>query len=193
MKQLWYGGGYRANVVVYSIAWMANKVFSMKKVIDFSKIWETQKISKAFYETLVDVSYQIHKIITDTPENISNVTEWCKKEGCWLKVKAFDMDLSEAFISELIGKEMAAVDEKDAKKVQKIDDGINAQKKVLNLGPEKWKELSVWGVSRKLLNEKDMGILQVAVRIPDKIPSEKQSMHLMKLLVKMEVEGFQFE
>ena len=193
MKQPWYGGGYRANIVVYSIAWIANKVSSMKKVIDFSKIWEKQEISKAFYGTLENVAYQIHEIIIDTPENISNVTEWCKKEGCWLKVKAFDMDLSEAFIGELIEKETAATDEKDAKKVQNIDDGINTQKKVLDLGPEKWKELSVWGVSQRLLNEKDMGILQVAVRMPDKIPSEKQSIHLMKLLAKMEVEGFQFK
>jgi hypothetical protein len=30
---------------------------------------------------------------------------------------------------------------------------------VLNLGPEKWKELSLWGFPQKLLNEKDMGIL----------------------------------
>ena len=193
MKQPWYGGGYRANIVVYSIAWIANKVSGMRKVINFSKIWEKQEISEAFYRTLENVAYQIHEIIIDTPENISNVTEWCKKEGCWLKVKTFDMDLSEAFISELIGKEIAAVDEKYAKKVQKIDDGINAQKKVLNLGPEKWKELSVWGCSQKLLNEKNMGILQVAVRMHNKIPSEKQSMHLMKLLAKMEIEGFQFK
>ena len=108
-------------------------------------------------------------------------------------MKTFDIDLSKAFINELIGKEIAAVDEKDAKKVQKIDDGINAQKKVLDLGSEKWKELSFWGFSQKLLNEKDMGILQVAVGMPDKIPSEKQSMHLMKLLAKMELEGFQFK
>ena len=192
MKQSWYGGGYRANIVVYSIAWIANKVSSMKKVIDFSKIWEKQEISKTFHRPLENVAYQIHEIITDTPENISNVTEWCKKEGCWLKVKTFDMDLNEAFISELIGKEIAAVDGKDAKKVQKIDDGINAQKKVLSLGPEKWKELSAWGFSQKFLNEKDMGILQVAVKIPGKIPSEKQSIHLMKLLSRMEGEGFQF-
>jgi len=194
MKQSWYGGGYRANIVVYSIAWIADKVSSMKKVIDFSKIWETQKTSKAFYEALENVSYRIHKIITDTPENISNVTEWCKKEGCWLKVKASEMDLSEAFISELIEKEIAAADGKDAKKVQKIDDGINAQKKVLDLGPGKWKELRVWGFSQKLLNEKDMGILQVAVKMPGKKPpSEKQSIHLMKLLAQLEVEGFQFK
>ena len=119
MKQAWYGGGYRANIVVYSIAWIAEKVSSMKKVIDFSKIWEKQEISNAFYKALENVAYQIHEIITDTPENISNVTEWCKKEGCWLKVKAFDMNLSEAFIGELVGKEITAVDGKDAKKVQK--------------------------------------------------------------------------
>jgi len=82
--------------------------------------------------------------------------------------------------------------EKMQRRFKKIDDGINAQKKVLNLGPEKWKELSVWGCSQKLLNEKDMGILQIAVKIPDRIPSEKQSMHLMRLLDRIEAEGFQF-
>ena len=63
MKQAWYGGGYRANIVVYSIAWIAKKVSSMKKVIDFSKIWEKQEISKAFYRALEDVAYQIHEIV----------------------------------------------------------------------------------------------------------------------------------
>jgi hypothetical protein len=32
-------------------------------------------------------SYQIHRIISDTPDNISNVTDWSKREDCWLRVK----------------------------------------------------------------------------------------------------------
>jgi len=189
MKQSWYGGGYRANIVVYTIAWLAEKVSRMKMAVDFLKIWEKQTISDTFYKTLEDVSYQIQQIITDTPASISNVTEWCKKDGCWLKVKAFDMDLSKAFLAELIGIDERDVVEKDAKKVQKVDDGITCQKMVFEIGPEKWKEISKFGVLNKHLNEKDMGILQVAVAMPSRIPTESQCKYLMKLLIRLKDEG----
>lgn len=120
MKQSWYGGGYRANIVVYTIAWLAEKVSQMQMAIDFLKIWEKQTISDTFYKTLEDVSYQIQQIITDTPASISNVTEWCKKDGCWLKVKAFDMDLSKAFLTELIGIDERDAVEKDAKRSRRL-------------------------------------------------------------------------
>ncbi len=90
-----------------------------------------------FYRMLADVSCQIHRTLTDTPDNISNMTEWCKKEGCWLKVKNFDMDLNNDFIGELKGIEDLKEDKKDAKKVQKIDDGIACQRQVLALGAGK--------------------------------------------------------
>ena len=193
MKQPWYGGGYRAQIVVYSISWLAEKVSKMKMSIDFSKIWEKQKISDVFYKTLEDVSYRVQQVITDTPETVSNVTEWCKREGCWLKVKAFDMDLSKEFITELVGKDEIYADYKDAKKIQKIDDGITCQNRVLEIGAAKWKELSEFGISNRSLNEKDMGILQVAVKMPNKIPTESQCKHLIKLLAKLEEDGLQFK
>ena len=189
MKQAWYGGGYRANIVVYSIAWLAQKVSCMKLAVDFSKIWDVQQISDAFHRELEGISYQIHQIIIDPPENVSNVTEWCKKEGCWLKVKKFDMDLNSDFIRELTGIDKLKEDKKDAKKVQKIDDGIICQEKVLALGAEKWKEAAGFGLVNKLLNQKDMGILATAAAIPEKIPSEKQCIYLVKLLKRLEFEG----
>ena len=130
-------------------------------------------------------------LITDTPASISNVTEWCKKDGCWLKVKAFDMDLSKVFLTELIGIDERNAVEKDAKKVQKVDDGITCQKMVLDIGPEKWKEISKFGVLNKHLNEKDMGILQVAVSMPYRMPTENQCKYLIKLLNRLQEEGFQ--
>jgi hypothetical protein len=190
MKQDWYGGGYRANIVVYSISWVAKKLAGTKRTVNFIQLWEQQQVSPAFYKMLEDVSYQIHRIITDTPENITNVTEWCKREGCWLRVKNFDMDLNDDFPDELKGVEELKEEKKDAKKVQKIDDGITCQEKVLSLGAEKWKEAASFGLSNSLLNQKDMGVLAVAARIPEKIPSEKQCIYLIKLLKKMELEGF---
>jgi len=193
MKQAWYGGGYRANIVVYSIAWLAQKVSGMKLAVDFSKIWDEQQISEAFYRELETVSYQIHQIIIDTPENVSNVTEWCKKGGCRLKVKEFEMDLDGDFIGELKRIDDLKEDKKDAKKVQKIDDGIACQKKVLSLGAEKWKVAAGFGLENKLLNQKDMGILATAASMPEKIPSEKQCTYLVKLLKRLEIEGLKLK
>lgn len=189
MKQHWYGGGYRANIVVYTISWLAEKIFHMRLSVDFLKIWEKQKISDSFYRTLEDVSSEIQEIITDTPENISNVTEWCKREGCWLKVKTFDMDLSEDFISELVAKDDISIARKEAKKIQNIDNGINCQKKVIAIGPEKWKEISMFGLSTKHLSEKDLGILKIAVSMPARIPTESQCKYLIKLLERLKEEG----
>jgi hypothetical protein len=190
MKQPWYGGGYRANIVVYTIAWLAEKVARMKMSVDFLKIWEKQTVSDIFYKTLEDVSFQIQQIITDTPASISNVTEWCKKDGCWLRVKAFDdIELSSAFLKELIGLDERAAVEKDAKKIQKVDDGITCQKLVLEIGPEQWKEISKFGLNNQFLNEKDIGILRVAVSMPARIPSESQCKHLIKLLERLKEEG----
>ena len=193
MRQKWYGGGYRANIVVYSIAWLAHNISRMKRVIDFSKIWNDQQISEAFYKQLEHISYRIHEVITNTPENVSNVTEWCKKEGCWLKVKAFDMDLANDFISELKGSDELKEDKKDAKEVQKIDDEIACQKEVLTLGAEKWKEVAAFGLANKLLNQKDMGILATAAAMPEKMPSGKQCVYLVKLLRRLELEGLKLK
>lgn len=189
MKQAWYGRGYRANIVAYSIAWLAQKISGMKLAVDLSRIWDVQQISDAFCRELERISYQVHQIIIDPPENVSNVTEWCKKEGCWIKVKNFDMDLNSDFSRELMEIDELKEDKKNAKKVQTIDDGISCQEKFLALGAEKWKEAAGFGLMKKLLNQKDMGILATAAAIPEKIPSEKQCIYLMKLLQRLEFEG----
>lgn len=193
MKQPWYGGGYRANIVVYSIAWLSHKISGMKLVVDFSKIWDEQQISGSFYRELESVSYRVHQIIIDTPENVSNVTEWCKKEGCWLRVKGSDMNLNTEFTRELKRIDELKEDKKDAKKVQKIDDGITCQKKVLALGAGKWKEAAEFGLANNLLNQKDMGILATAAAMPERIPSEKQSIYLVNLLKRLELAGLKHQ
>jgi hypothetical protein len=193
MKQSWYGGGYRANIVVYSIAWLSRKISEIKLAIDFSRIWDEQQISDIFYREFENVSYRIHQIIIDTPENVSNVTEWCKREGCWLRIKNVDINLNPDFLKELKEINVVKEDKKDAKEVQKIDDGIACQKKVISLGAEKWKATARFGLDNNLLNQKDMGILTAATMMPGKIPSEKQCIYLVNLLKRLEMEGLSLQ
>jgi hypothetical protein len=103
------------------------------------------------------------------------------------------MNLNAEFTRELKRIDELKEDKKDAKKVQKIDDGITCQKKVLALGAEKWKEAAGFGLANNLLSEKDMGILATAAAMPERIPSEKQSIYLVNLLKRLELEGLKLQ
>ena len=60
--------------------------------------------------------------------------------------------------------------------------GIQAQRIVVETGPELWSELRAWGLSAKLLSPTDMGILDIAGSVPSRVPSEKQSLKAIEIL-----------
>ncbi len=191
--QPWYDGGYRANIVVYTISWLAHKVSEINKSVNFNKIWDQQIISDAMQSQLKRVAKKVNDVIIDTPSGTSNVTEWCKKLGCWSKVAPLDIKLSDEFEAELINIDELKQVKKDAKKIQKIDGGIKAQEKVLEIGSNGWKEALEWGNNNRLLSPDDTSFMKVAVKIPRSIPSEKQSERLLKILARLEEDGFKLQ
>lgn len=91
-------GGYRANIVTYTIAVLS---FKSAQRIDLEKIWKEQALTPALEYEIVRVSAFVHKLITN-PSGGANIGEWCKKEKCWDSVRDFDFELSDSFRSELI-------------------------------------------------------------------------------------------
>ncbi len=191
--QPWYNGGYRANVVAYTLALLGYYASQKNKSLDLMKIWNRQAISEDVEAAIEIAAKLVHDDIIMPPEGISNVTEWCKKEGCWLRIqeKADDLDklLPGAFKDSLIDKDLVVEEKKTAKKVQKIDDGIEAQRKVMEISGIKWQALLEQCREKGILTSKEAGILQIAAQIPRKIPSEKQSVVLVGLLEKALQEG----
>ena len=80
--------------------------------------------------------------------------------------------------------------EKNAEKVQKIDNGIEAQKHVFEKGSEYWQQISKYGSEHALLTAKEKSIIGIACKIPNKIPSEKQSEIIMNIEQRVISEGF---
>jgi hypothetical protein len=191
--QPWYNGGYRANVVAYTLALLGHYASKLGKSIDFMSIWSAQSISTDLNRALEVTSELVHDDITQPQQGISNVTEWCKKEGCWLRLKEkseqLEDILSQSFKDSLVSKEAIQNEKKQARKVQKMDDGIEAQKKVLEIPAIKWKDLLQQCRSKGLLSQKETGIINIAIQLPNKIPTEKQSLVLVDLLERANREG----
>ena len=72
-------GGYRANIVTYTLAFLSYKTAQR---IDLERIWKEQALTEALEKEIVEVSKFIQQTIVNPPGG-ANVGEWCKKEKCW--------------------------------------------------------------------------------------------------------------
>ena len=62
--------------------------------IDFDYIWKHQSLSIALQEVIKKVSVKVYEVIIAPPEGKSkNVTEWCKQQDCWNRVKDLKIKL----------------------------------------------------------------------------------------------------
>ena len=91
-------GGYRANIVTYTLAWIS---WRCAQRINLEQIWKEQKLSDALCNEIVRVSRMVHSKITNPPGG-ANISEWCKKEKCWLDLQETDEDVSYELKNELI-------------------------------------------------------------------------------------------
>lgn len=192
--QPWYNGGYRANIVAYTLALMGEITKRRNVRVDFQRVWNAQKVDGDLIEALEIIANEVNKEIISPPSGISNVGEWCKKDACWTRISAkadnvADL-LPDSFWESVQSVEENVVEARSARQTQKIDNGIEAQRTVLAISGPEWTELCNYLKSKRLLTPKEQGIVSVAEKIPGKIPTEKQSQILIEVLEKAKLEGF---
>jgi AIPR protein. len=192
-SQPWYNGGYRANIVAYTLSMLGEVTKRRKASVDYQRIWATQAIDDVLSQALATIAAAINEDIIHPPQGISNISEWCKKEGCWARLleQADNIAglLPEEFWAALASAEDNRHEAKTARQTQKIDNGIEVQKQVFEVPAAHWSLILKEGTSRRLLTPKEMGILKIAEQIPAKIPTEKQSAVLMEIFDKAQQEG----
>ena len=87
-------GGYKAQINYYTIA-LLSEYYSDRINMDY--IWQHQNISPETEQLLEDICYKVwnHFSNPDTSNAKGvNITQWCKKEECWLLLKnRFENDI----------------------------------------------------------------------------------------------------
>ena len=190
-EQPWYQGGYRANVVAYTIAKLAHDLRQRQRSLDFQRIWRFQAISAGLCEALTIAAKAVHDVIVDTPPKHRNVTEWAKQQACWSRVAELQVVWPRSLDGELLTREEVAWHRRVAAKDQKVLNGIEAQTAVVAAGSEVWQAVRQWGASAGLLSPSDAGILDVACAVPARIPTERQSVRTIEILKRLREAGCQ--
>lgn len=190
-QEAWYAGGYRANVVTYSIAKLVQIIAEQGKgsVLNIQAVWKAQAVSPALMSQLKVVAKHMYSVITTPEQGLENVTEWCKKELAWQRARQQEVELLPSLSAELVPEAEIREREVDAVATARIDVGIAAVTEVLNFKPSSWRQLREWGSRRRELTPKEDQLLLLACT-PGRIPTERQAAAILLIKGRLSREGF---
>ena len=151
-------GGYRANIVTYTLALLSN---ATSQRIDLDQIWREQNLTQKLQEVIAELSHDVHRIITN-PHTARNITEWSKAERCWEIVRT---SVSRAPVDR-IGDELlntAATKKEQKRSISSVSpDHVENLKRLVKVNSEGWRMLVDWGTGTASI---DPGQRQLALRI----------------------------
>ncbi|HRK05126.1 MAG TPA: AIPR family protein [Chlorobiota bacterium] len=193
-QQTWYAGGYRANIVAYAIAAIAEVCKRSGKELPWQRIWSEQMTNPTLDESLMISAQFVNGIIMNPPPNASNISEWCKKDDCWYKIRErlneLRSMLPQQFYDDLVSADEVRNDERQGKKEQIEEDGIKIQSEVCATPATIWRMVYLEGKRRRIFTEKELGCLEVAQQIPKNVPTVKQCEVILAARRKLLEDGF---
>lgn len=194
-KQPWYEGGYRANIIYYTLAQFRSLLHNQYQGqdLDLMLIWNRQSVPEQVGTVLTALAELVLLRITDPSRKVANVTQWCKRNDCWEDVKKIHIDIPADIENCLITIDEQKAAQKSAKKEQKFVNEIQAQSEVVNYPVEMWMRLSEFVVRNHMVTPTDVSALAMACKMPVKIPNTYQSKRLLELLRKASEEGFNID
>ena len=169
---------YKANVIAYTLSIIFYYVRKRCRgyEIDFMRIWNEQDIYDELAGTIETLSREVYNYITG-PRLTDNVTEWCKQELCWKRAQELPWTVDSAFVATLVPEEKAEEENDDGRATRRIENEVNALKDIFQRGAGYWSQVLEWGLSRKMISEKERDILKLTVNMfsTGRVISEKQA------------------
>jgi hypothetical protein len=171
-------GGYRANIVTYTLAWLSH---ATQQRVDLNRIWENQTVSPALAAAVGRVSKSIHDVITSPPGG-KNITEWCKSEGCWERCRELQTELNADLVSELI--ELGRASRPINRGIDQPDEADREQiARVKAIPAEVWFRIANWAKETKNLMpwQRSLAFSMGKVVSGRREPSRKQAAQSLKI------------
>lgn len=182
-------GGYRANIVTYTIAFLS---FKTAQRINLDQIWKVQGLSPALENEIVEVSKFVQQEITNPPGG-ANVGEWCKKEKCWKNIREHGYTINETLASELISADNAVSITEHINSIDSLTEDDQAIiDEVAAVSASTWFELSKWAKDTHNFQPWQRSLLfSVGTLVSrERKPSIKQSIQALKVYKEAKEKGF---
>lgn len=181
-------GGYRANIVTYTLAYLSNRTALR---IDLDRIWAAQDIGPGAAEAIRRTSRPVFESIT-TPPGGRNITEWCKNSACWQRICALEVELPIEFEKELlpVGKTMATAMQRGIEAPSPEEEALITEMGAVP--PEIWFGIAGWGKETDTLNswQRRFAYSMGQMIAGGRLPTRKQAAQAVKVLAAAKDLGF---
>lgn len=180
----WYkiNRAHKSQTVTYTLAVLAHHLKKSELDLDYKTIWARQVLPAQLTTFLTTLAPLVADILNDAPGSTKNIAEYCKIQACWVRVQgAFEYDIEEELGNCAVSVTEAKLQKRDDRKERKIDSGIDAQMRVMEIGA-KWASVREFGLTKRLLTVTEAGVLQSAQR---GLLTEKQSKVALAALEKL--------
>jgi len=168
--QDWYTNGYRANIIIYTLAYISYYLKKNKLDLDYLKIWSVQNIYEGLEELILNLSEVVNRLlIDDNPsKTTSNVSEWAKKDACWGHIlghhKKLDDCFTEAIVSTFVSVNKTQGFEKQAALKEKISNDLASRDKLNSIDKNYWYSFTEYLEEFHNISYTQKGLLKTAQR-----------------------------
>lgn len=187
----WYDGGFRANIVAYTISYFSYAVSKTKKYFNFEKVWETQSIPQDLYKEFESLTEEIFSFIVPPPKGHGNPAQWSKKEACWKRIQENQLNFNIPSHYLLDNTDQQII-KKEEKILKKQDNSIEIEKFIISVDFTEW--IKLFNYFSEESNLRSIGITKLGIlksmahgKIP--YPSEAQCKSLYEIYQVAKKEG----
>lgn len=188
----WYDGGYRAQIVAYTLARLAQlaRDASDGGTIDWSRIWAAQSADEVLRQQVLVIADAMASVLRSPPLAGQNIGEWAKQQAC--RKRAMETEVGEiaCFRARLVGREDRKAARRAAREDGKVDRGVEAITEVMQKDALFWQAVRSYARQRNLLFPEDDKALYPVVNLPKMVPTDRQAERLISLLTRCEDAGF---
>jgi hypothetical protein len=168
---------YRANIAAYLVAYVSHRCSGQ---IDADAIWRQQAVSPPLERLLRAWAHPVADCIQASASE-RNVTEWCKKEACWMAVKSLDLAWPDKRPAE------TSVDTRHESNGDALTaDEQSSVAECMKYSAEHWFSIHAWGKRTGRLADWQSGIAHTlsgyAAGDWQRVPSAKQARQAMRIL-----------
>lgn len=183
-------GGYKAQTVGYTMSLISKRTAQR---IDLPDVWNRQAPPEAWEDAITRLAPLVHNKLIESAGS-RNVSEWAKRADCWAAVETIDWHAPAALVSAreyAVGRSITAPSQTGTS-LPASDDELAARSAVESFGGTAWFELSAWAKDTNNLAPWQRGLAFSLGRLTSqsKIPSEKQALRGVEILVEAERLGF---
>jgi hypothetical protein len=191
-RDAWYEGGYRINIVTYTVAKLFHDVGAAGGAVDLERIWSSQDAGPEITERLEQLAPAVQQTLLRPPPGVRNVGEWCKKEECWKSIAELEVPWTADLRRIAVSKSDHVTRKADSRKQGHVDDAIELQRRVYEMmSSGYWTALHGWSKQRDFLASSELELVARAGTVTSFLKILQKDYRKLMLISKgAEEEGF---